>query len=128
MSVRSARATLTATVTLAVVVVSLVALLGSASNRATVLHEWCEHVPCASATPTGERPAPLARHDVCLHEHACGGGAALTLGMLAVAAIAATRVVLVPPRVGGLAVSGMAASLVSRLPAGGLERPPRLAH
>lgn len=121
----SGRAVLTGAMVLVAVAVVFLAVLGVRGSAG----EWCEHVECDLSGPSDALPldGPSAAH-LCLHDHSCAGGAGLSLGLLAVAALGAGKALSAPDRDLGLLRIARAPAPSLRLLVTGLERPPRLAH
>jgi len=122
----SGRVLLTGATVLVAVAVVFIAVLGVRASAG----EWCEHVECPDL-PVASAALPFdgssAAHP-CLHDHSCAGGAALTLGLLAAAALGAGTALASPDRDLGLLRVARLPAPALRLLATGLERPPRLAH
>lgn len=114
-------------VMLVAVIVGSVAVLGLGS-RSVAPDAWCAHVVCAddgSALPAPRDDAPP--HHLCVHDLACGGGAALVLGLLGMAVLV-VRAAPIPPPTGVLRRWSAASDPVLSALVDGVERPPRFAR
>jgi len=104
--------------------VIVIAVLGSWTPAAPAAAETCQQRVCLSNGAGDATTHDSPSHDPCLHDHACGGGAALGLAG-ALLGVVPAAIVLRPRQQVAATMAPCRPTTATATLVGGVERPPR---